>query len=145
MPNKYKKLRFPILWGLIFLGLGGYRLLNDYFFFKNAVRNYGTIVKAESYTSKASVIWNLDIKFNLLNNNEERISHLKTVDGVYSEGGHIRFFYNPARPSEVRLDDHWDRWAQGIGFIFFGLVPFLLIGIHRIHVLMRKKHWDPWN
>jgi len=145
MLGSYKRLRYPLLWGLLFLALGGFKLLDDHFFFKNAVRDYGTIVHAESYTRRASTVWDLDIKFKLLQNDKETVSHLKTVDGIYSEGGDIRFFYDPAKPDDIRLDDPWDRWFAGIAYLVIGFLPLLLIGLHRFHALLRKTHWDPWR
>src|SRR5208282_2527075 len=139
MPNHNPQLKAFVIWACIFGGWGACRLADDYLFFKSAIRSFGTVISADSKQNRSSVSWDLEIQFDLLGNKKVCVSHLHTQDGLYEKGQNIRIFYNPANPADIRLDEPWDRWATSIGLLLAGRLPFIWMGLHRLHVLSRKE------
>jgi len=140
MAKKYQlsRLGFLNLCGTVFLAWGGYQLLSQYFFLKTAVRQQGTIVNARSHFegSRSTEHWDLDIKFELANNNQEHISHLQTTDGHFKTNDVVQLFYNPDKLEEAKLDDPWDLWAGGIWPTVMGLLLFF----YWFQTIVRKKY-----
>jgi len=137
--HQLSRLDFLNLCGTVFLFWGGYQLLNDYLFFKNAVRRQGTVVNARSHFegNRTSEHWDLNIKFDLANNNQEHITHLQTINGHFKTNDVIQLLYNPDKPDESKLDDFWDLWSDGIWRVILGLFGFS----YWFQTIVRKKYW----